>query len=702
LKFILAKYSVCLVLVMGLLLCGTKSFGQLPPANPMTASKTVKDTSKTNTDKWKDEAVNITYEKLNSAKTYIPDSALHSYHRLPFVQPWYRDLGNVGSPVNNLFFTPENRLGPTLGYHVFDVYRFNPEDLDYFTTSRPYSVFTYELGSKLEQTAGLMHTQNVKPNWNFAFDYRKTNSPGFYQVQRNNHDNVNLTTNYKSLDKHYSLYAAVVYNKEQHDENGGILDSELTSGYSDRKTIDAAFQDPTYSTTRSSVSNVQRDFTLLLKHSYVFGKTDTTYSTDSTKYTYKVKPVFGLTHKMEVSTEKHTFKDVAPDSLRYTNLFQQSFINNGSGYYAIGGDSVITQQKWFWIDNQVLLNGFVGNADHPLQFSAGLGNRYDQFISQPEFGIVSYDTGHHPIYGLTADKSSIVSNYVVGEIKKEAMHPGEWEYGANTKFFLTGQDAGNFVLNASMGRELKNNTGSFVIGFQQQVNSAPYAYTHYENNYTSQTYNYLNTESVSLLYASIESPRYLLSGGVRNYVIGNYIYLNDSEKPAQYTIPFSITQAWIRKTFRVGVFFLDNEVVYQQIPVNAPVNIPAVMGRHQLSYERSLFKRALKVAAGVEVRYNTAYHPAGYDAILNRFFYQNAAYYGNMPEASVFFNFRIKRFRAFIIGDNLQQLITHNNTVLFVGNPVTNLTAYIPGTFTPVYAAPDALIRFGFTWVMVN
>ncbi len=687
------------LLLFCLLLCSNGAIAQTnqPSGQPSSnLNKTQKDTSKTNTNQWKNEVINITYEKLNSARIFIPDTSLHTFQRMPFIQPWYRDLGNLGSPVSNLFFTPENRVGPTLGYHIFDVYRFDVDSLNFYNTSRPYSVFSYLLGSKLEQTAGIMHTQNIRPNWNFAVEYRKINSPGFYKIQRNNHDNAFFTTNFKSLDKHYTLFAAMVYNKEQHDENGGIaIDTQLTSAtYSDRKTIDAVYQNDNYSITRSSVTNVQRDFTILLQHSYTFGRTDTTYNEDSTQYNYKLKPLFSITHKMEMSTEKHTYKDLTPDSLRYVTLFNQNFTSNGSGYYAVGGDSVITQQKWFWIDNKLLLNGFIGKEGQETKFSIGLGNRYDQFISQPV--TVVHDSATKKIYSTGLDRNSLVSNYLAGELKKEALHAGEWEYGANTKLFLTGPDAGDFLLNALIGKELKNIPGSFVGGFQQQLNSAPYSYTNYENVYTKIFYPF-NKESVTMLYATIESPRFRLSGGIRNYIINNYIYLNESESPAQYTIPFNMTQAWIRKVFKMGNFFIDNELVYQQMPANAPINIPAVMGRHQFSYERAMFKKALKIAAGIEVRYNTSYHLAGYDALLNRFFYQNSIYLSNvMPEESVFVNIRIKRFRAFIMCDNLQQLIFNQNTILYAGTPV-------PGSiYIPMYAGPDFTVRFGFSWPLVN
>ena len=297
------------MLLCALFWCGKAVFAQstLPTAGNTTSSaNNQKDTSKTNTSKWKNEDAKISYQKLNSAQVYYIDTSLHTFQRQPFLGSWGRDLGNLGSPVNNLFFTPEYRVGPTLGYHVSDAYRYNVDDLNFYTTNRPYSLFAYELGSKLEQTASIMHSQNVRPNWNVTVGYRKISSPGFYQIQRNNHDNAYMSTNYKSLNKHYALYAAMVYNKVQHDENGGIVNvEELTDPvYSDRRTVDVAYENSEYSITRSSVYNIQRDFTMLLQHSYAWGVTDTTYNSDSTAFTYRLVPRFSITHKMELSTEK--------------------------------------------------------------------------------------------------------------------------------------------------------------------------------------------------------------------------------------------------------------------------------------------------------------------------------------------------------------------------------------------------------------
>lgn len=661
-----------------------------------------KDTSmdKTNTTKWRDEDARVYYEQLNTAKIFYPDTALHTFQRRPFLQPWYNDLGNIGSPVMNLMFTPEAGIGPSLGYHIFDVYRFDADNLNFYNTNRPYSVFSYQLGSKLEQMVSLMHSQNVKPNWNVTFEYRKINSPGYYKIQRTNHDNAYLSTNYKSLDKHYTLYAAIAYNKEQHDENGGIVDAtELqNAAYTDRKTIDVAYQNVNYSITRSTVTNMQRDFTLLLQHGYTWGNSDTTYNADSTGYQYKLIPRFSITHTFEISSQKHEYKDLAPDSLRYITLFHQSFANSGSGYYTQGEDSVETQQNWIWVENKLMLNWFIGKEGRQLKFSAGLGNRFDEFISKPVSNIIR-DSLPDSVYSIALDRTTYISNYLAGDIKKEALRPGEWEYGANAKLYLTGQYAGDLMLNALVGKQLGNNNGSIVAGASEQLGSAPYSYTNYENRFVKLFFDF-NRQSVSSFYFSIDSRKIRLSGGIKTFLINNYIYINDSERPAQYNVPFSINEVWIRKIFKAGNWYLDNELVYQQVPTNAPVNVPELMGRHQLSYEKDMFHRALKVATGVEMHYTTSYHPAGYDALLNRFFYQNSTYVGNMPEFSVFLNFRVKHFRAYIMVDQLQQF-TSTNSINFIGTSVVNFNG-TGSNYTPVYAAQNTMIRFGFTWALVN
>lgn len=617
----------------------------------------------TNDKDWKDEKAVVWYKILNSQLKKTPDSSIHTFHRRPFLQPWHRDLGNMGSAARNLYFTPEYRVGPTMGYHVYDIYRIEPDSVPYYNTTRPYSAFTYRLGSKLEQISKLMHSQNVTPFWNITGQYQKINSQGFYKTQRTNNDNAYVSTGYKSRKQHYELNAAITYNKEQQDENGGITNVALLADdqYSDRKVLPINYETG-FSNTRSAITNMQRDYSVLLNHSYTVGKEDTVYNADSTSMAYRLIPRFRITHRMEYRNEKHLYKDLRPDSLRYTGFFEVLFPQN---------DSVFSEQHWSKIDNRVLLNGYFGKPGKQLAFSGGVGNRYDFF--QTRF----------KNYLLSPQNESTVSNYIIGEIRKDILEEGQWGYNVNAQFYVTGASAGDLSFHASAEKNTKN-FGTLSAGVQQQLQSAPYSYTYYANQFFQKSWGTFDKESITQLYFNLYSDRLNLWGGVKNYAVANYFYINDQLQADQYATAFSVTQVWLRKLLNFGTFVLDNEVAYQEKTGDAPVNVPRLMGRHQLSWESYMFRRALKVAIGVEARYHTTYESAGYSPFLNRFYYTNTATISNTPEGTVFFNFKIKQFRASLSLDQVQTFFT------------TNMIT------TPNYAAQDAMLRFGFTWVLVN
>ncbi len=652
-------------LLIGLLVfvATAKAQDQQVPGSPTTLQNAPeRDTSdKTNDDSWHDAQAIIFYKKLEGVRSYKPDTSLHFLHRRPFSQLWLRNLGNEGTPVYNMMFTPESRTGPTLGYHAFDPYLFVADSLLFYNTTNPYSRFGYGLGSKAEQVASLLHTQNITPRWNTAFQYRKINSPGFYKIQRTNHDAVSLSTNYQGARQHYQLQAGIVYNKMQQDENGGLVaDSFLQiETYNDRKTIPVAFQNDAYSIARSAVTNTFRDIEMVLHHSYTLGKTDTVYNEDSTQYAFKLVPRFRVGHHLKIGAEKYQFKDLRPDSLRYADLFQQMFG---------GGDSVFMSQERLYVDNLFLLEGLVGKQEKQSLLNVGYGVRTDHFTT-------NFSTGE--------TNNTILSNYLSGTLKKEALAEKEWAYEAQTQFFITGAAAGNLLLKAHAGKELSKKLGTLSAGFKQTINNAPYNFTRYQNQFYSRSQTF-NKETVTQIFGSISNEQLHLRLSLRNQLLTNYFYLDRQQNFSQFSSAFSITQVEIKKLFYFEKFVLDNDIVYQQKTNDAPVNVPAFMGRHQLSLERYLFGNALKIATGIDVRWHSPYAPAGYAPFFNRFFYQTAQTVTNAPEAALFFSFKIKNFRAYFMGDQLQQFIFRNNINF------------------PGYPAQEAMFRFGFSWVMIN
>lgn len=620
-----------------------------------------------NTDEWSnDKNIKVQYKLLNSEKTHLPDSAIHTFHRKAYSQPWYIDLGNFGSAVRNLAFTPEERLGPTLGYNALDVYRIKPDSLRFYNTTAPYSLFAFNLGSKLEQNLHILHTQNIKPNWNVAAEYKRIGAGGFFLLQRTIHDMGSVSTNYESINRRYKLKAGVTYNKATQDENGGIADeTQLTDpDFNTRTNVDINYANAEANSgsalPRSLVTNSMRDYNVVLQHSYAWGRTDTLYNDDSTKVSITFTPRFSISHHARLSNQQYTYKDKAPDSLRYAPFFNNQFQQN---------DSVFTRQKQNTFDNALLLNGFIGKNEKQMRFTAGAGIQVDKFSTR---------------YLVSADFVTYVSNYLLGQIRKEALQPGQWFYGADAKFYVTGIAAGNSLFKAYAGKELGNGIATLQAGIQQNINNAPYSYTLYKNQYDTIS-NSFDKESITTIFANISSVKYDFNIGIRNYLVANYLYFNQTQVADQYATAFNLLQVSAQKALRWKGFVLDNELMYQQAPGDAPVNLAMLMGRHQLSYESKIFRNALQIATGVEMRYHSPYRTAAYSPIFHRFYYINTYTLSNDPVYAAFFNFKIKRFRCFIMVDQLQTLFTEGNVIN-----------------APGYPAQDMMMRFGFTWPLMK
>lgn len=653
----------CFLMLTFVLTQSLKAQQNIPGAPITLQNAPQKDTTKkANTSDWKDEPTRIFYRHWNSRKILMLDTSLHAFHRSVFYQNGQRNLGNLGAPIVNLIFQPTERTGPSLGYTVFDTYFNNLDSLKYFNTTRPYSMFGYHLGSKAEQLAELVHTQNIKPNWNFGVQYYRLTSTGYYRIQRNNHDIANFTTNYESSNKQYKINAAIIYNKLQHDENGGITnDSFLTqTTYSDRATIPVLFQNDEYSIRRSSVTNMQRKFQLAINQNYTWGKRDTIYSADSINISNKFTPHFSLGHKMIIHAEKLQFKDLQPDSLRYSSLFQHNFSS---------GDSLMMEQTWNYVDQSVSLNGYLGAIEQQVLFSLGAGMRFDLF--ETNF--------------ITAKESSDNwSQYLLGNFRKESLMPGQWQYEGKALLFLTGNTSGNTALEMAIGKDLGNEKGFVNLGFKQKINNAPYNFTLFKNPFYEQR-NSFDKESLTSFFASINWTKWRMSAELTSYLIANYFYLNENQLLKQYAPTFNLSQLVVNKQWQKGKWVLDNQLVFQWKKENAPINVPNVLGRHQLSYESGVFGNALKIATGLDCRWHTAYESAGYNPFFNRFFYSNQYVLNNIPEIGAFFNFKIKSFRAYFMMDQLQQLFVDKNVIVVPGYPMQN-----------------ALFRFGFNWVMIN
>ena len=168
------------------------------------------------------DSITISFRYLDSLKSNNLDSTIDDFTKYYSVPADYITLGNNGTAAFPVLFTPLLKAGWDAGFHALDLYRYRLEDTRFFKTTRPFTQLTYLLGSGKEQEIKILHTQNIKPNWNAGIEYRLIASPGIFQNQNANHNNYRFFSNYQGKRKRYAAYMILMGNKLKVSENGGI------------------------------------------------------------------------------------------------------------------------------------------------------------------------------------------------------------------------------------------------------------------------------------------------------------------------------------------------------------------------------------------------------------------------------------------------------------------------------------------------
>ncbi|HZF65053.1 MAG TPA: putative porin, partial [Chitinophagaceae bacterium] len=106
--------------------------------------------SLTRRDKFED-SITINFRYLDSTRNYYFDSSLSDFTTRFPIPATHVFLGNTGTATRSILFSPRMRAGWDPGFHAFDVYKWRPEAVRFFNTTRPYTELGYLLGGRSQQ-----------------------------------------------------------------------------------------------------------------------------------------------------------------------------------------------------------------------------------------------------------------------------------------------------------------------------------------------------------------------------------------------------------------------------------------------------------------------------------------------------------------------------------------------------------------------
>jgi hypothetical protein len=254
------------------------------------------------------------------------------------------------------------------------------------------------------------------------------------------------------------------------------------------------------------------------------------------------------------------------------------------------------------------------------------------------------------------------------------------------EYVLFNQYDGDYSANASIAYDFtlrEKNYGKLSLQCDYGSSKPDWFYSHYYSTYYKWDYDFDDRRDfhAGLLY---NYGNFYV--GADMYNMENMVYMDVLARPKQYTGKVvNVYTAHISKSFNIGIFRIDNKVIYQYTDKSSLLRLPMISASQSYIFTWPMFKKALLTQAGIDLFYNTKYYADAYQPELRSFCLQNDRQLGNYLYTDVFLNLKIKRARIFLKLTNvLSGLIGYDNFTV------------------PHYPMQDRLFKFGIGWVFYD
>ena len=618
-----------------------------------------------------EDSITIYYRLFDSSRILRPDSSINDYtkrYALPADFVW---LGSLGNAAHSVLFSPNTRAGFDAGFHGYDIYRTTLEGTKQYQTTRPYTTLDYLLGPRTEQTIKVLHTQNIKPLWNAAFDFRFISMPGHFKNSNSAHSNIKLHTTFSTKDRRYSGFALFLTNRNRISENGGIRsDTFLNNSNTAYNTLfniptwlggDGDFtQNPFGGSYTTATEYKQKQF--FLRHQYDLGQRDSIFDADS-NVIKRFFPRFRLQHTLSYNNSSYAYTDLATESADYAKLYLDRY---GLSLVAV---PLKLKDTWKDISNEgaVILFPEKTNQDQFLKLGAGL-----QLLGGS--------------FGNTGENFS--NTYLLGEYRNRTKNQ-KWDINANGKLYLAGLNSGDYQAAISLQTNLGAKLGALRVGFQN-INRSPSFVFETKSNFIVQGNANFNKENWTILSADLYINRLGAHLTGKYFLVSNYTYWADYYRASQQATLQNVLLIGAEKAFKLSKHWNWYAELFLQQATGTAINLPLMYTRQRLAYEGVFFKN-LNLSTGLELRYYSPYQPDDWSPFNGQWVVQNRQKISNRPDAAAFLHLRIRGLRIFIRAENLNT-VNFSNGFSFTKN---NLSA-------PLFPTPGFIFRLGFFWSFVN
>ncbi len=569
--------------------------------------------------------------------TALSDTLLHNYQHTTLpdgVSIGMGFLGPLGSPSFSKIFNDQSETEQFIFNNSYSSYLKTTEDLLFVNTRVPYTRLDYQRsGNKQnrEERFGGRMTSNFGKSLNVGLDVDLLNVKGFYNSQSVKHNNFSLFGNY--LSDRFEGHAFMNLGKISNFENGGITDETfITNPESIQQSFTSRDIPVKFTNTWNTVGNNR----FFVSGRYNIGYRDIAQNDTLIRRTGEFVPVASLGFTSQ-----------------YTQQFRR-FLSHDTTLVNVDGVQMQSIDRFY---NNRYYNEAVDDSVHFTSFkntvSLSLREGFKEWV---KFGLTTFLEYDLRKYSMRVDtggreqhkESAVTLGGILNKSQGEKLL-----FNIRADLGVLGVNLGEFTASGDIET-------SFDIGGKRvRLSSEAYVKNlrpkHLQNNYYSKYFKWNNDfEDTRRVYLGgklfIPFSNTTLSGSVEN--IQNWIYFNQDKNIVQESENIQILTARLDQNISFGIFYWDNQIVYQASSNQEVIPLPA-LSFYSNMYLKTKIVNELTVQLGIDTHYHTKYFVQGYEPALLQFYNQKEKEIGNYPISTVYINMHLKQARFFVMFYNV-------------------------------------------------
>ncbi len=577
---------------------------------------------------------------------------------------YYLGQGTMGHPHLALYPTFDDGLSYSLQDEGQDGYLKTPNNIRFYQTLTPYTLLSYNNTLNKDYLVRVAHTQNIIPGWNVSFDYQLICPEGNLSGSGAKNHYLDATTNYFSRDSRLQVQAGFIWQSFRIEENGGLNnDSYFTSNQtsnlgglpvvlynsSSKSLHHNAFAHATYNLVQQVEKYRHRD-SLAVRYD--------TVSSDSIRM---VMDTIELVDTIPVGNPHVVNAGVFGLEVDYARWKRAAYLSNFS-------DSLLwsdASATLFWTNDAY--------PDHrwhnPLKITLGITPRRLD-------AIVTTDTSSGP--------DTLVTSAAVNPFAKLELALGRLTFKASGELNSTplglhsNLHEPDYLSSASLQFDFDTtgNSGIKLLGATSR--QTPEIRILHASNYSLKpiTSHHLNLH----LFHSSDSGFFRLVDLSANMThMSHNVWYDSTLSVCSGTNDFWLYQAVLTLNLRWRWFHVDMQQFFHYSTDKDQMDAPLWASKNSIYADFHLFRRALRMQVGVDIRYFTAFAPVNYNPATGLFFMQDTET-GNYFWGDAFINLQVKRASIYVKAGHIN--------ALWESSPRYFLLPHYPGN------------RFGLFWGM--